>query len=216
MIRAAAVGAWMLLVCLPVGVRAPRSVDGQRDLDGKIRTFLDAHRYGWRDLNIPEADGRALLDLVVKNGYTRAVEVGTSTGHSAIWTAWGLSRTGGKLITIEIDEGRHREAMKNFEDAGVAALIDARLGDAHQLVPRLTGPIDFVFLDADKDWYTKYAEALLPKLKVGGCLAAHNVSRSGGWRQVTGDFYAYVTGLPYMESGFTDSGLFYSYRRREK
>ena len=50
-----------------------------------------------------------------------------------------------------------------------------RLADAHELVPELEGPFDFVFVDADKDWYTKYFLALLPKLEDGGCYTAHNV-----------------------------------------
>lgn len=209
--------------CLLLAVLLPMDVAGRaggqkeidaREIDAKVTKFLEANRHNWRDLNVPEADGRALYDLVVKNGYRRAVEVGTSTGHSGIWTAWALSRTGGTLITIEIDEARHREAKRNFEQAGIAAFVDARLGDAHDLVPKLDGPIDFVFIDADKDWYTRYAQALIPKLRVGGCLAAHNVS-PGGRRQMTGDFYSYVTSLPYMETSFS-AGVFVGYKRRDK
>ncbi len=105
--------------------------------------------------------------LVVK----QALEIGTSTGHSGIWTAWALSKTGGKLITIDIDEGRHREAVANFKEAGVDRFIDARLADAHDLVPKLAGPFDFVFIDADKNWTLNYFKALLPKLASGGCFA---------------------------------------------
>ncbi len=202
------------LVAIPLWAFAMRQADRQDDIDARVTKFLAANRYNWRDLNVPEADGRALYDLIVKNSYRRAVEVGTSTGHSGIWTAWGLSKTGGKLITIEIDETRYREAKRNFDMAGVAAFVDARLGDAHELVPRLDGPIDFVFIDADKEWYTRYAQALIPKLRVGGCLAAHNVSPSGR-RQMTGDFYGYVTSLPSMESNFS-AGVFVSYKRRER
>ena len=64
----------------------------------------------WRDLNVPYEDGQVLYDLIVKNNYTRALEIGTSTGHSAIWIAWALSKTGGKLITIEIQEARYKTA----------------------------------------------------------------------------------------------------------
>jgi len=116
------------------------------------------------------------------------VEIGTSTGHSSIWIAWALSKTGGKLITIEIDERRYREALANFKEAGLSEYIDARLADAHQLVKELPGPFDFVFIDADKDWYTNYAKALIPKLEPGGCLTAHNVrgpASRGGCRSGT-------------------------------
>ncbi|UCG89309.1 MAG: class I SAM-dependent methyltransferase, partial [Gemmatimonadota bacterium] len=105
----------------------------QEDLDVRVRQFLDEHRRSWRDMNVPLADGQALYDVIVDNGYTQALEIGTSTGHSAIWIAWALSKTGGKLITIEIDERRYREALANFEEAGLSDYIDARLADAHDL-----------------------------------------------------------------------------------
>jgi caffeoyl-CoA O-methyltransferase len=154
----------------------------QDELDARVRRFLDESRRSWRDMNVPEEDGRLLYDLIVENGYTRALDVGTSTGHSAIWIAWALSKTGGKLITIEIDEGRYRQALRNFERAGLSEFIDARLANAHDLVPALQGPFDFVFVDADKEWYTRYFRAVLPKLEVGGCFTAHNVAgRRTGW-----------------------------------
>jgi predicted O-methyltransferase YrrM len=147
-----------------------------QDLDRQVRAFLDSHDRQWRDMNVPEADGQLLYDLIIEHQFTRALEVGTSTGHSAIWIAWALSKTGGMLTTIEIDERRYQEAVRNFEAAGVSDYIDARLADAHELVPELEGPYDFVFMDADKDWYTRYFQLLLPKLDDGACYTAHNVS----------------------------------------
>jgi predicted O-methyltransferase YrrM len=144
-------------------------------LDARVRAFLDRERNNWHDMNVPYADGQALHDLVVKRGLKRGLEIGTSTGHSGIWIAWAMSKTGGKLTTIEIDAGRHRTALRNFEAAGVAPYVDARLGDAHQIVKELPGPFDFVFSDADKDWYTQYFKDLDDKLAVGGCFTAHNV-----------------------------------------
>ena len=148
-------------------------------LDRKVRLFLEKNRGEWRDMNVPWEDGQILHDLVVKHGFRRALEIGTSTGHSSVWIAWALSKTGGRLTTIEIDPGRHEEAKRNFEEAGVANLVDARLGDAHQLVKELPGPFDFVFSDADKGWYVQYFKDLDPKLEVGGCFTAHNVRWSG-------------------------------------
>jgi predicted O-methyltransferase YrrM len=191
-----------------------------KDLDARVTKFLDDHRGDWHDLNVPESDGQLLHDLVLKGRYTRALELGTSTGRSGIWTAWALAKTGGRLVTIEIDPGRHDQAVRNFRDAGLAAFIDARLADAHDLVPKLEGPFDFVFIDADKDWYTAYAKAVIPKLVVGGCLTAHNVylRRGGGYRggNMTGDFYDYVSSLPFMETTVTPGGVAISYKRRER
>jgi len=172
-------------------------------IDTSVTRFLEQHRGSWHDLNVPEADGRALHDLVVKCNAKRALEIGTSTGLSGTYIAWGLSKTGGKLITVEVDEGRHKQALQHFREAGVAAFIDARLADAHDLVPKLEGPFDFVFIDADKDWYTNYAKAVLPKLTVGGLLTAHNVSQFGGRYQMTGDFYDWIRSQPNLETSFS-------------
>lgn len=191
--------------------------DQDNSLDERVKQFLKDHRYQWRDMNVPESDGRVLYDLVIKNNCTKALEIGTSTGHSAIWIAWALSKTGGKLITIEINEGRHREALKNFEQAGLSDYIDARLADAHELVPHLKGPFDFVFCDADKGWYKNYLVAVLPKLEVGGCFTAHNVS--GRRMRGIGEFLDYLESLPFMETTIdrsSYSGISISYKRSEK
>ena len=148
---------------------------GSAALDKQVQAFLDRHRGTWRDLNVPESDGRLLYNLVLKRQFKQALEIGTSTGHSGIWIAWALSKTGGRLTTLEIDPARHREALANFQEAGLSAYVDARLGDAHALVPSLPGPFDFVFSDADKEWYTNYFTAVWPKVRAGGCFTAHNV-----------------------------------------
>lgn len=147
------------------------------DLDRKVRAFLDSRRGTWQDLNVPDADGQVLHDMILKYKFTRALEIGTSTGHSGVWIAWALAKTGGRLVTVEIDPQRHQRALANFKEAGVSAQIDARLGDAHNMVPALPGPFDFVFSDADKDWYKNYFVAVWPKVVPGGCFTAHNVSR---------------------------------------
>jgi caffeoyl-CoA O-methyltransferase len=164
------------LLSIGASLALPLMQAGSSNLDPRVRDFLDRNRSKWRDLNVPEADGRTLHDLVLKHKYTRALEIGTSTGHSAIWIAWALSKTGGRLVTIDLDERRHRIALANFKEAGLSEYIDAKLADAHDLVPKLEGPFDFVFSDADKEWYTNYFVAVWPKLEAGGCFTAHNVS----------------------------------------
>jgi len=175
------------------------------DPDERVKAFLKNNRWGWRDMNVPETDGKLLYDLIIKNNYKRALEIGTSTGHSGIWIAWALSKTGGKLITIEIDERRYNQALANFEEAGLSDYIDARLADAHELVKALEGPFDFVFCDADKYWYKNYFIDVYPNLEVGGCYTAHNISRRGR-RGGTGEFYDYVRSLPNMETTLDSSG----------
>ncbi|MFV0266440.1 MAG: O-methyltransferase [Draconibacterium sp.] len=185
-------------------------------LDKKIMAFLEDNATNWRDMNVPISDGKALYDIILKNGYTKAVEIGTSTGHSAIWIAWALSKTGGKLVTIEIDTKRYLEAKANFKKAGVSKYIDARLADAHELVPELEGEYDFVFSDADKYWYKNYFVAMDLKLKVGGCFTAHNTAmRANGIRE----FLEYVESLSNYKTTFDEDsreGISISYKKASK
>lgn len=183
--------------------------------DQAIKKFLDENRNNWQDLNVPYEDGQVLYDLIVKNKYKSALEIGTSTGHSTIWIAWALSKTGGKLITIEIDESRHNEAIKNLKQLNLLPYVDARLADAHGLVKELSGPFDFVFSDADKGWYTQYFKDVDPKLPVGGCFTAHNVRNAYGGIK---DFLDYVQGLPNYETTINKvsrSGISISYKKKK-
>ena len=175
--------------------------NGNTELDKQVKEFLENSKNSWRDMNVPESDGQLLYDIILKNNYKNAVEIGTSTGHSGIWIAWALSKTGGKLITIEIDKRRYLEAMANFKKAGLSNYIDARLADAHELVPALEGPFDFVFSDADKSWYINYFKDLDPKLEAGACFVTHNVSRHNNY-----SFYQYVSKLPNYKTTLDDRG----------
>ena len=164
----------------------------RKELDAKVEAFLKKHKGDWHDLNVPFEDGKILHDLIVSHGYTAGLEIGTSTGHSTVWQAWAMSKTGGKIVTIELNERRHKEALKNIEEAGLSAFVDARLGNAHDLVKQLPGPFDFVFSDADKNWYKQYFIDVHPKLKSGGCFTTHNVIDG----QADEDYLSYVNNHP--------------------
>lgn len=186
----------------------------QDSVDQKVKRFLQSHKNDWHDMNVPESDGEELYNLIIKNHYEKALEIGTSTGRSAIWIAWALSKTGGKLITIEINEGRYKQALDNFEETGLSEYIDARLADAHELVPKLKGPFDFVFVDADKDWYKKYLELLLPKMEEGGCFTAHNVLNT--YMRGIPEFVEYINTQPDLETSIirsSSSGISVSYKK---
>lgn len=187
-------------------------------MDAKVKKFLSDNSRGWHDLNVPTADGQKLYDLIIKGNYKSALEIGTSTGHSGIWIAWALSKTGGKLITVDIDEQRHKTALENFRKAGLSEYIDARLADAHVLVKELKGPFDFVFSDADKDWYKNYFIDIDPKLKVGGCFTAHNIASRGRGYGGQSDFFSYINTLKNYETTlFSEGGgLSISYKKSEK
>jgi caffeoyl-CoA O-methyltransferase len=203
-VRAAVASIFSLSLLVRPARSQERSVNP--DLDARVENFLAEHRNQWVDMNVPESDGKALYDLIVKHHYRKALEIGTSTGRSAIWIAWALSKTGGKLITVEIDGERYREALAHFEKCGLSGFIDARLADAHRFIPRLEGPFDFVFCDADKDWYKNYFLAVSDKIEPGGCYAAHNVRPSGRNRDGTADFLKYVESLPDFKTSIDNSG----------
>jgi predicted O-methyltransferase YrrM len=210
---------WIITILLPSiwifllsPVYAQSDNSSNTELDKKVEAFLKDSRGEWRDMNVPASDGQLLYDLIIENNYKQALEIGTSTGHSGIWIAWALSKTGGKLITIDISESRHKVALQNFKEAGLSDYIDARLADAHELVPELEGPFDFVFSDADKGWYKNYFIDVYPKLKSGGCFTAHNVSsRMSGIKE----FLDYVESLPDMKTTInrsSSSGVSISYK----
>jgi caffeoyl-CoA O-methyltransferase len=219
-----------LILCLLLAIAViPVKLESQTlkedpALDEKVKKFLSEHSGQWHDLNIPAADGKTLFDLIIKGNYKSALEIGTSTGHSGIYIAWALSKTGGKLITIDIDESRYKTALENFKKAGLSEYIDARLADAHTLVKELKGPFDFVFSDADKDWYKNYFVDVDPKLIVGGCFTAHNISErtSGGYSRGgnsgQGVYLEYVKSLKNYETTVNTQGggLSISYKRSEK
>jgi predicted O-methyltransferase YrrM len=211
-ILVACLGAAVFLGSMMILVSAQKT-GTSTELDAKVEKFLNENRRHWLDSNVPYKDGKVLFDLIIKNNYTKALEIGTSTGHSAIWIAWALSKTHGKLITIEIDDGRYKTALKNFKEAGVGDFIDARLADAHQLVKNLEGPFDFVFSDADKEWYAQYFKDVDPKLAVGGCFTAHNVRDGfGGIRE----FLVYVRSLQNYQTTIdrsSSSGISISYKK---
>ncbi len=125
-------------------------------------------------MNVPPDDGRFLRILTEAANAKHVVEIGTSNGYSGIWICLALRTTGGKLTTHEIDAGRARLARENFKKAGVADLITLVEGDAHKEVLKIKEPIDVLFLDADKSGYIDYFKKLLPHVKPGGLILAHN------------------------------------------
>jgi len=211
-----------ILLIFPLFNSASQSTRDNTSLDEKVKKFLNEHSRQWYDMNVPSVDGQLLYDIIIKNNYKSALEIGTSTGHSGIWIAWALSKTGGKLITIDIDENRHRQALENFKLAGLSQYIDARLADAHELVKTLKGPFDFVFSDADKDWYKNYFIDVDPKLKVGGCFTAHNISDRGrggyGGYGGAGSFISYIRSLSNYETTVNSygGGVSISYKKSDK
>ena len=126
-------------------------------------------------LSVPPEDGKALRLLTEAVARKRVIEIGTSTGYSGLWFCLALQRTGGRLTTFEIDHQRASMARQHFKEAGVETQVTVVEGDAHKELTRLQSAIDVAFIDADKDGYVDYLNKLLPLVRPGGLILAHNV-----------------------------------------
>ncbi|HPC61133.1 MAG TPA: O-methyltransferase [Verrucomicrobiota bacterium] len=164
-------------------------------------------------LSVPREDGRILRLFAEATGAKNVVEIGTSIGYSSIWFALALERTGGKLTTFEIDPGRAATARQNFKRAGVDKIITVVEGDAHEEVKKLKDPIDILFLDADKQGYVDYLNKLLPLVRPGGLVIAHNMSRA----QADPRYLEAITTNPELETLFLNlqtSGIGVTMKKR--
>jgi predicted O-methyltransferase YrrM len=126
-------------------------------------------------LAVSEEDGRFLRVLVVATNARQVLEIGSASGYSAIWIGQGLRQTGGRLVTIEYDSVRAREAADNVRKAGLSDIVQVIAGDAFKEIPRVPGEFDLVFLDAWKPDYRKFFDLVFPRVKPGGLFLAHNV-----------------------------------------
>ncbi len=193
-----------------VGILAARKVGDERRQDSKllpdveeerIMAVLDRMLSGPHSdiLSVPPDDGRVLRLLAEATGAKKIVEIGTSNGYATLWFCLALRATGGKLTTFEIDPERIALASENFKQAGVAKLVTIIEGDAHKKVSNLTGPIDIVYLDADKSGNFDYLKKLLPLVRPGGLILAHDTTDSAEYMQ---DYLDAVTTDPALETVF--------------
>jgi len=164
-------------------------------------------------MNVSPSEGEYLSELVKKLKAKRVLEIGTSNGYSGIWFALGLRETGGKLLTLDLDEGRRSLALKNFKGAGMDDIIESRLGDALKILPTLQGPFELVFIDAWKPDYKKYLDLTFPMVPPGGVFAAHNVDSHPDEMQ---DFLQAIRTDPRLQTEFVKvgpAGLSISYKK---
>jgi predicted O-methyltransferase YrrM len=171
---------------------------GKTAFEKKVLSVLDEMDRNQRRgmMNVPELDGRLLRLLAETVNAQHIVEIGTSNGYSGIWQSLALKSTGGKLTTFEIDERRASLARENFKKAGVEDVVTLVFGDAHEKVASIEGPIDILFLDADKEGYVDYLDKLLPKLRPGGLIIAHNINP----RQADERYLEAITANPDLET----------------
>lgn len=150
-------------------------------------------------LSVPPEDGRLLRLLAETTGAKHVVEIGTSNGYASVWFCLALRTTGGRLTTFEIDPGRASLARENFKQAGVDKLVTLIEGNAHETVQKLSEPIDILFIDADKDGYLDYLHKLLPLVRPGGLILAHNTTDVASQMQ---DYLEAVTTNAALETVF--------------
>jgi predicted O-methyltransferase YrrM len=173
------------------------------EVEKRILTVLndmDSQRRGM--MNVPAEGGRFLRLLAEAIGAKSVVEIGTSNGYSGIWQCLALKTTGGKLTTFEIDAQRAALARENFKKAGVDDIVTLVEGDAHQKVAEVAGPVDMAFVDADKEGYTDYLKQLLPKMRPGGLILAHNITQG----MADPKFIEAITTNPDLETLFFSEG----------
>ena len=140
-----------------------------------LDTITAAVKAGELYANVPAADGRMLRVLAESVGAKQVLEIGTSTGISGLWFLLAIERTGGRLTTLELDPHRAAQARAHFKRAGVEGLVNLIEGDAHKNIAKVQGPVDVVFIDAEKEGYVDYLNRVLPLVRPGGLILAHNV-----------------------------------------
>ncbi len=176
---------------VPSGAPAPSTLDHDeleryvqrlfaREDDVLRRVRAAAGEAEMPQIQIPPATARAIQVLLMASSCRRVLEIGTLAGYSAIWIARALPQDG-ELITLEVNPNHARVAQRALALAGVEERVQLLVGDARELMADL-GPdesFDAVFLDADKERYSRYAAHAARLLRPGGLLLADNAWWSG-------------------------------------
>jgi caffeoyl-CoA O-methyltransferase len=189
--RCALIAGLTVALATPLFAEPPEGDAAREALRAHREQFMrDFQRIG---LNTAPGDAMFLRIMVESSGAKRGVEVGTATGYGAMLMGLGFERNGGELITIDIDPKMVAAARKNLEEMQLQQTVTVMEGDALEVLPRLEGEFDFVFLDALKQDYLKYFQALEPKLVAGSVIVADNVIRS---EYAMRDFLTFVRDHP--------------------
>jgi len=176
----------------------------------------DIKRGDTNQLAVSPEDGQFLRMLVASTGRKRALEIGAAQGYSAIWIGMGLRDTGGRLVTIEYDPVRAKEAAANVKRAGLDDIVTVIGGDAFLEIPKLTGTFDCVFVDAWKRDYLKFFDLTYPRLDAGGLFLGHNVINK---KSEMSDFLDRIATHPDLFTSIVapgGEGVSVSYKRRPR
>jgi predicted O-methyltransferase YrrM len=149
--------------------------------DETLRSMREeAEREGLPAIQVPFELGRLLQVLIVRAQATSVLEIGTLFGYSTVLMARVLPKDG-RITTLEVSPKHADIARRNYDRAGVAGVVDVRVGPALDSLRDLDdGAFDFVFIDADKRSYPDYLDHALRLTRGGGTIVADNVWRGGG------------------------------------
>jgi len=153
--------------------------------------LAELNRETWSKVLIPRMlsghlQGRLLSMFSKMIKPKNILEIGTYTGYSAICLSEGLVPQG-RLFTIDINEELEAMASTYFEKAGIKNQVVAFIGDALEIIPTLDQSFDLVFIDADKENYSRYFDLVIDKMPIGGFIIADNVLWSGKVTQKLND-----------------------------
>jgi caffeoyl-CoA O-methyltransferase len=149
----------------------------ESDLFTRLREETFA-KMPYPEMQVGRIEGRFLKMLVRLTGARRILEIGMFTGYSALMMAEGLPADG-RIITCDVNPKAEEIARRYFNESPDSQKIEIRMGPALETIRTLQGPIDMVFIDADKTNYSNYFDAVLPLVKPGGLIVADNVLWSG-------------------------------------
>ena len=149
-------------------------------------------------LAVSEEDGRFLRVMVASRNAKFILEIGAASGYSGIWLGLGARESRGKVVAIEYDPQRAKEAKANMQKAGLTDVVTVIEGDAFKEIPKLQGTFDLVFLDAWKPDYKRFFDMVYPRLEPGGVFMAHNVINKASEME------------PFLKAITTHPGLFTS------
>lgn len=160
------------------------------DLIEELESLRGSREDHWQ---VPLVEGHLLYQIAVSSGARLIAEVGTSYGFSGLFWGAALKRVGGTLHTIDISQKKFDSSKATFERAGLGKTIVNHLGDAMQVLPKITGPIDLAFMDSgDKKSTRALFDLIWPRIRASGAVITDNVTTH---KVELADFVAYVRGL---------------------
>jgi caffeoyl-CoA O-methyltransferase len=174
-----------------------------RERSGRVKVAPD------QEMLAITADTGIFFSVLIKAIKARRIlEVGTSAGFSTLWFADAVGKNRStRIITIEMNPQKVERALKNFKEAGVDKIIEIKQGIALDLLHKLKGKFDFVFLDADKENIIRYFDIILPMVRIGGIIAADNMLYPDHFRPAMRNYVRHVHTRPNIQSVTVPIGM---------